>query len=65
VNGALTMSAFSANDGAIHVASAGSFSTGGGSLSNLATGVIVADGAFSVGGATLDNSGAATSTGRR
>ena len=63
VNGALTMPAFSANDGAINIASAGSFSTGNASLGNLATGVIVADGAFSVGSGTFDNSGSATFNG--
>jgi filamentous hemagglutinin family protein len=63
VNGALTLSSFSANDGTIQVASAGSFSTGGTSLTNLSTGVIVSDGAFSVGTATFDNSGAATFNG--
>ncbi len=63
VNGALTLSSFSANDGTINVASGGSFSTANGSLTNLATGVIVADGAFNVGSGTFDNSGSAAFNG--
>jgi filamentous hemagglutinin family protein len=63
VNGSLTLPSFSANDGTLNVAAGGSFSTGGGSLANLATGVIVADGAFSVGSGTFDNSGSAAFNG--